>query len=98
MLRRRRRSSSCAAASRPGEDGQITNGEDGSLNGENNVSGPTQGDNTTGDNQTGSDTINWLDLTGHDEVSVRPSSVYDKYYIYYTTGRRESAQRPRHEL
>ena len=32
------------------------------------------------------DTIDWLDLTGHDEVSVRPSSVYDKYYIYYTTG------------
>ena len=69
-----------------GEDGQITNGEDGSLNGENNVSGPTQGDNPTGDNQTGSDTIDWLDLTGHDEISVKPSSVYDKYYIYYTTG------------
>ena len=61
-------------------------GEDGSLNGENNVSDPTQGDNTTGDNQTGSDTIDWLDLTGHDEVSVKPSTVYDKYYIYYTTG------------
>ena len=45
-----------------------------------------QGDNTTGDNQTGSDTIDWLDLTGHDEVSVKPSTVYDKYYIYYTTG------------
>ena len=27
-----------------------------------------------------------LDLTGHDEVSVKPSTVYDKYYIYYTTG------------
>ena len=48
--------------------------------------GPTQGDNTTGDNQTGGDTIDWLDLTGHDEVSVKPSTVYDKYYIYYTTG------------
>ena len=46
--------------SQTGEDGQITNGEDGSLNGENNVSDPTQGDNTTGDNQTGSDTIDWL--------------------------------------
>ena len=32
--------------SQTGEDGQITNGEDGSLNGENNVSDPTQGDNT----------------------------------------------------
>ena len=61
-------------------------GEDGSITGENDVSDPTQGDNTTGDNQTGGDTIDWLDLTGHDEVSVRPSSVYDKYYIYYTTG------------
>lgn len=65
--------------SQTGEDGQITNGE-------NNVSDPTQGDNTTGDNQTGGDTIDWLDLTGHDEVSVKPSTVYDKYYIYYTTG------------
>lgn len=60
--------------------GQQT-GEDGSITGENDVSEPTQGD-----NQTGGDTIDWLDLTGHDEVSVKPSSVYDKYYIYYTTG------------
>ena len=59
-----------------GEDGQITNGEDGSLTGENDVSDPAQGDNMSGDNQTG----------GHDEVSVKPSTVYDKYYIYYTTG------------
>ena len=48
--------------------------------------GQITNDNTTGDNQTGSDTIDWLDLTGHDEVSVKPSTVYDKYYIYYTTG------------
>lgn len=60
--------------------GQQT-GEDGSITGENDVSEPTQGD-----NQTGGDTIDWLDLTGHDEVSVKPSTVYDKYYIYYTTG------------
>ena len=59
-----------------GEDGQITNGEDGSLTGENDVSDPAPG----------GDTIDWLDLTGHDEVSVKPSTVYDKYYIYYTTG------------
>lgn len=63
------------------EDGQTVTGEDGSITGENDVSEPTQGD-----NQTGSDTIDWLDLTGHDEVSVKPSTVYDKYYIYYTTG------------
>ena len=69
-----------------GEDGQTVTGEDGSITGENDVSDPTQGDNTTGDNQTGGDTIDWLDLTGHDEVSVKPSTVYDKYYIYYTTG------------
>lgn len=72
--------------SQTGEDGQTVTGEDGSITGENDVGDPTQGDNTTGDNQTGGDTIDWLDLTGHDEVSVRPSSVYDKYYIYYTTG------------
>lgn len=67
--------------SQTGEDGQTVTGEDGSITGENDVSEPTQGD-----NQTGGDTIDWLDLTGHDEVSVKPSSVYDKYYIYYTTG------------
>ena len=65
---------------------QTVTGEDGSITGENDVSEPTQGDNMSGDNQTGSDTIDWLDLTGHDEVSVKPSTVYDKYYIYYTTG------------
>lgn len=64
--------------------GQQT-GEDGSITGENDVSDPTQGDNMSG-SQTGGDTIDWLDLTGHDEVSVKPSTVYDKYYIYYTTG------------
>lgn len=44
---------------------------------------------SAGDTQTnvsGGDVIDWLDLTGHDEVAVKPSSVYDKYYIYYTTG------------
>lgn len=66
--------------------GQTVTGEDGSITGENDVSEPTQGDNMSGDNQTGGDTIDWLDLTGHDEVSVKPSTVYDKYYIYYTTG------------
>lgn len=65
--------------------GQQT-GEDGSITGENDVSEPAQGDNMSGDNQTGGDMIDWLDLTGHDEVSVKPSTVYDKYYIYYTTG------------
>ena len=69
-----------------GEDGQTVTGEDGSITGENDVSDPAQGDNMSGDNQTGGDMIDWLDLTGHDEVSVKPSTVYDKYYIYYTTG------------
>ena len=48
------------------------------------------GDGSTADdtetNVSGGDVIDWLDLTGHDEVAVKPSSVYDKYYIYYTTG------------
>ena len=57
--------------SQTGEDGQTVTGEDGSITGENDVGDPT---------------LDWLDLTGHDEVSVKPSSVYDKYYIYYTTG------------
>ncbi len=45
------------------------------------------GDDTQSGTQAASDdVIDWLDLTGHDEVAVKPSSVYDKYYIYYTTG------------
>ncbi len=31
------------------------------------------------------DVIDWLDLSGHSEVAVKPGSVYDKYYVYYTT-------------
>lgn len=31
------------------------------------------------------DVIDWLDLTGHSEVQQKPKSVYDKYYVYYTT-------------
>lgn len=81
-----------------GEGGQTVTGEDGSITGKNDVSEPTQGDNMSGDNQTGGDTIDWLDLTGHDEVSVKPSSVYDKYYIYYTTGGVNLRSGPGHEL
>ena len=46
--------------------------------------GSTAGDTQT--NVSSGDVIDWLDLTGHDEVAVKPSSVYDKYYVYYTTG------------
>lgn len=51
--------------------------------------GSTEDGNTAGDTQTdvsNGDVIDWLDLTGHDEVAVKPASVYDKYYVYYTTG------------
>ena len=51
--------------------------------------GSTEDGNTAGDTQTNvsnGDVIDWLDLTGHGEVQVKPASVYDKYYIYYTTG------------
>ena len=73
--------------SQTGTDGQITDGGDGSLSGDTDAVDPAQGDgSTTGGSQTGGDTIDWLDLSGHDEVSVKPNSVYDKYYIYYTTG------------
>lgn len=34
---------------------------------------------------TSGDVIDWLDLTGHSEVAVKPKSVYDKYYTYYTS-------------
>lgn len=27
--------------------------------------------------------IGWLDLTGHGYLSVKPSTVYDRYYVYY---------------
>ena len=59
--------------SQTGEDNQLTNG-----------AGETGG--TQGNDSTNSEKIDWLDLTGHTEVAVKPNSVYDKYYIYYTTG------------
>ena len=73
--------------SQTGTDGQIADGGDGSLSGDTDAGDPAQGGGSTaGGSQTGGDTIDWLDLSGHDEVSVKPNSVYDKYYIYYTTG------------
>lgn len=45
-----------------------------------------QSDANSGQQSTsGADMIDWLDLTGHSEVSVKPKSVYDKYYVYYTS-------------
>ena len=67
--------------SQTGEDNQLTNGEDGLLDGDAGETGGTQGNDSTN-----SEKIDWLDLTGHTEVTVKPNSVYDKYYIYYTTG------------
>ena len=67
--------------SQTGEDNQLTNGEDGLLDGDAGETGGTQGNDSTN-----SEKIDWLDLTGHTEVAVKPNSVYDKYYIYYTTG------------
>ena len=52
---------------------------------------PQTGDNdasgtqTDGQSSASGDKIDWLDLTGHSEVSVKPGSVYDKYYVYYTS-------------
>ena len=67
--------------SQTGEDNQLANGEDGLLDGDAGETGGTQGNDSTN-----SEKIDWLDLTGHTEVAVKPNSVYDKYYIYYTTG------------
>ena len=63
--------------SQTGEDNQLTNGEDGLLDGDAGETGGTQGNDSTN-----SEKIDWLDLTGHTEVAVKPNSVYDKYYIY----------------
>ena len=62
------------------EDGQLS-GEDGGSSGDG-----TGTDISAPGDASGSDVIDWLDLTSHDEVQVKPASVYDKYYIYYTTG------------
>ena len=79
-----------------GEDGQITNGEDGSLTGENDVSDPAQGDNMSGDNQTGGDMIDWLDLTGQ---GLRQAEHCVRQVLHLLHNRRrESAERPGHEL
>ena len=60
----------------------------GSQTGEDNHTDGDTGDGTNSNdaNTSGGDVIDWLDLTGHGEVQVKPASVYDKYYIYYTTG------------
>ena len=45
----------------------------------------TSGTQTNGQSSASSDKIDWLDLTGHSEISVKPGTVYDKYYVYYTS-------------
>ena len=70
-----------------GEDGQTVTGEDGSITGENDVSDPAQGDNMSGDNQTGGDTIDC-----QAELCVR-----QVLHLLHNR-RRESVQRPGHEL
>lgn len=46
---------------------------------------PQTGTGTGSQTAASDDVIDWLDLTGHSEASVKPKSVYDKYYVYYTT-------------
>ena len=61
--------------------------QSGSLLDDDHTDGDTgDGTNSNDANTSGGDVIDWLDLTGHGEVQVKPASVYDKYYIYYTTG------------
>ena len=74
----------------PSELDDSVQGDDASGGGEDDS---VQTGSQTDDTQTGtaqqtsvsSDKIDWLDLTGHSEVKVKPTSVYDKYYVYYTT-------------
>ncbi len=66
-----------------GEDGAQT---DGDTQGDAPQTGGVSGTQTGGQQTAASgDVIDWLDLTGHSEVAVKPSSVYDKYYVYYTS-------------
>ena len=61
--------------------------QSGSMLDDDHTDGDTgDGTNSNDANTSGGDVIDWLDLTGHGEVQVKPASVYDKYYIYYTTG------------
>lgn len=65
-----------------GEDGAQT---DGDTQGNAPQTGDVSGTQTGGQTAASSDVIDWLDLTGHSEVAVKPGSVYDKYYVYYTS-------------
>ena len=66
---------------------QTGTSQSGSMPDDNHADGGTgETGGTQGNDSTNSEKIDWLDLTGHTEVAVKPNSVYDKYYIYYTTG------------
>lgn len=69
------------------QTGEPNYGDDAQTGGE--ESNPTDGGDApqtdgTQAGSTGGDVIDWLDLSGHSEVAVKPGSVYDKYYVYYT--------------
>ena len=51
------------------------------------VDGSETGDETPQDGQSGEEKtmVGWLDLTGHDELSVLPESVFSEYATYYTS-------------
>lgn len=58
----------------------------GAGGGESSTVSPTDANTPAGTDTTapaGSDKISWLDLTGHNEVKVKPSSVLDGYKTYY---------------
>ena len=77
---------------RSGGEQQLPDEQDGDVSGgeedDSAQNGSQTDDSQAGDAQqtsASSDKIDWLDLTGHSEVKVKPASVYDKYYVYYTT-------------
>lgn len=58
----------------------------GAGGGESSTVSPTDANTPAGTDTTapaGSDKVSWLDLTGHNEVKVKPSSVLDGYKTYY---------------
>lgn len=68
------------------EDGQTGGDEQaGTQTGTGDAPQTGTGTNTSTNSSSAGDKIDWLDLTGHSEVAVKPKSVYDKYYVYYTS-------------
>ena len=65
------------------QDAALNGGETDGIDGEG-LPDAQEPDGTETDDAQNGETTDWLDLSGHSEIQVRPEKVFDSYVSYYT--------------